>query len=551
MATPRQLADRFHAAYLAARPFEASMDGIPGYDDRVPDASEAGDAAWRSTVEAVLAEARALDRADLSGADDVTLACLLEYGEQELLELDSAAVEHTVTAMPYAGPPVLLSVAATTLLGDARAADDYLVSLGRSGAWIDQHTERLRAGAARGRLPVAPLVAQAIAWADEVLAVPVPQALTLPRPPDGGDGGDAWRAARDAVAADVVVPAIRRWVDLLRELLPRARPAERAGLAHLPGGDADYARAIRTHTTLPLTADELHRTGLDEIAVLEQRAVELGATLGLRDLAAVHAALRGSTVGVRPEEAMAAAVRAVRRAEARAADTLPPPLPAPCAVAAMPHVVAATGMAPHYTPPHQDGGRPGTYWFNTELPAGAGWDVEVVAFHEAVPGHHLQLSRTLLLGDLPDLQRQRFLTVYGEGWALYAEQLAEEMGLYSDTRALLGAVSDSLLRAARLVVDTGLHAYGWSRAEALAFAVAHVPQPVDVLASEIDRYIAWPGQALAYLVGKAELLRARDRARERLGADFTLSGFHGAVLDAGSLPMPVLHRSVDAWSDRR
>ena len=107
MATPRQLADRFHAAYLAARPFEASMDGIPGYDDRVPDASEAGDAAWRSTVEAVLAEARALDRADLSGADDVTLACLLEYGEQELLELDSAAVEYTVTAMPFAGPPVL------------------------------------------------------------------------------------------------------------------------------------------------------------------------------------------------------------------------------------------------------------------------------------------------------------------------------------------------------------------------------------------------------------------------------------------------------------
>jgi uncharacterized protein (DUF885 family) len=217
----------------------------------------------------------------------------------------------------------------------------------------------------------------------------------------------------------------------------------------------------------------------------------------------------------------------------------------------MPSVVAESGMAPHYSPPRLDGSQPGTYWFNTERPtAGTGWDLEAVAFHEAVPGHHLQLSRIQLLADLPPMQRQRSLTVFSEGWGLYAEQLAEEAGLYSSTESLLGAVTASLMRAARLVIDTGLHAFGWSRAEALAYFLEHVPAPPEFLAAEIDRYICIPGQALAYLTGKRELLRLREEATGRLGAAFTLSSFHAAVLDQGSLPMPVLDRVIAAWDPR-
>ena len=550
MSSVHQLADRFLTDYWAARPFEASSLGIPGYDDLVPDASEAGDAAWRGTVEAVLAEARSLERGVGPGPDAVTLGCIVEYAHQELAEIDSAAVDHTVTAQAFSGPAVLLAEAARTLLGDATAAGDYLTRLRRSGTWIDQQTERLQAGARRGRLPVAPLVEQAIAWAGDVLASPVPEAVAAPRPPGDWDGAAAWERERDAVAADVVVPALRRWVGQLDALLPAARPAERAGLAHLPGGDADYARAIRVHTTLPLTAEELHRTGLDEVERLEQHAIELGATLGLGDLAAVQEALRGSAGRLDPDAAIAAARQAIRRAEAHAAEVFPPPLPAPCEVTAMPHVVAAAGAAPHYTPPRHDGGRPGTYWFNTEVPTGGtGWDLEVVAFHEAVPGHHLQLSRVLLLDDLPALQRERFLTVFGEGWGLYAEQLAEETDLYSDSRAVLGAITASLMRAARLVVDTGLHAFGWSRAQALGYFVAHVPMPPEFLAAEIDRYIAMPGQALAYLTGKREILAAREVARARLGPQFSLPEFHAVVLDSGCLPMPVLHRRIADWLD--
>ena len=215
----------------------------------------------------------------------------------------------------------------------------------------------------------------------------------------------------------------------------------------------------------------------------------------------------------------------------------------------MPAVVASSGTPPHYTPPRLDGGRAGTFWFNLERPtAGTGWDLEVVAFHEGVPGHHLQLSRIQMLDDLPPMQRQRSLAVFSEGWGLYAEQLAEEMNLYSGTEGLLGSVAASLHRAARLVVDTGLHALGWSREQARRFMVDHVPMPEAFLASEIDRYIVMPGQALSYLIGKRELLRLRDEAIVRLGPRFTVPGFHAAVLDSGSLPMPVLADKIRMWS---
>ena len=551
MTNTRDFADRFHASWLAAHPFYASMRGFPGYDDRVPDDSEAGDAARRAEVHAALDEAERLLEGVISPEDAVTLGCVAEGARQELAELDSAALEYTVTAMPFSGPAVLFLIAARTLLPDAQAAGDYLVRLRRSGTWIDQLTERLRAGEAKGRLPVASLVEATISWAEPLLTQPVPEPLSVPHPPEGWDGIASWEQERDALADEVVRPALARWVDALRELLPKARPDELAGLVHLPDGAADYARAIRAHTTLPLTAEELHRIGLDEIDRLERRCLELGAEIGLPDLAAVQAAVRGSAGKRDPQEAIAEATRAIRRAEARAGEVFPEPLPPPCVVTAMQAVVATSGMAPHYSPPRADGARPGTYWFNTERPtAGTGWDLEVVAFHEAVPGHHLQHARVLLLTGLPAIQRERALTVFSEGWGLYAEQLAEETGLYDGTQSLLGAVAASLMRAARLVVDTGLHAFGWSRAEALEFFTAHVPMPPEFLADEVDRYIVMPGQALAYLTGKREILRLRSEARRQLGSAFSLSEFHSAVLDQGSLPMPVLERTITEWVSR-
>jgi uncharacterized protein (DUF885 family) len=551
MTSVRDLADRFHRRWLEENPFAATMYGLPGYDDLVPDESEAGQQAWRAEVGRFLAEAGATARAALTPADTVTLDCITEAAAQELAIIDSAQAEHAVTAMPYAGPATFLSLAARTVLIDPAAADAYLSRLRRSGGWLDQLGERLRAGAAKGRLPVAPLAEQAIAWVEGVLAEPAPGPVLSPRPPQGWPGTAGWEEERRSVAEHVVRPALARWAATVAELLPRARPSERAGLAYLPGGEDDYARAVRIYTTLPLSPEELHKTGLDHVATLEARAVELGAALGLAGRDEVFAALRDSAGRITPQEAIRQAAAAVRRAEARAGEFFPAPLPAPCDVTPMPEVVAVSGTAPHYSPPRLDGGRPGTFWFNTERPTpGTGWDLEVVAFHEAVPGHHLQLSRLQLLTDLPALQRQRSLTVFSEGWGLYAEQLAEEAGLYSDDRALLGSVSSSLMRAARLVVDTGIHALGWSRERAGEFLAEHVPMPREVLAAEVDRYVVMPGQALAYLTGKLEILRIREEAQRRLGPAFSLPAFHAAVLDHGSLPMPTLTRSITGWLDR-
>lgn len=549
MSSVADLAGRFHASWLEAHPFAATSYGVPGYDHLMPDDSEQGDARRRGALEAFLAEATAMDGAGPSEEDSVTLGCLRSQAEQEIAGLESAAVEHTVTPMPFSGPAAFLAAAARTILTSGEDAGNYLVRLGASARWLDQQSGRLHAGAAKGRLPVAPLVELTIAWVDDVLAQDVPAALAASQPPPGWDGEPAWREERDRLARDTMKPALARWVETLRELLPRSRPMDRAGLNHLPGGAEDYVRAILAHTTLPLTAEELHRTGLEQIEVLEARARGLGARIGLSSLAEIHRAARAATTELTPRAAMDRALAAVRRAEARAHEVFPEPLPPPCTVTPMPQVVAASGMAPHYTPPRLDGGRPGTYWFNTELPtAGTGWDLEAVAFHETVPGHHLQLSRILQLTDLPDLQRQRSLTVFSEGWGLYAEALSEEIGLYSDTRSLLGAVTASLMRAARLVLDTGIHHLGWSREEALDFYRAHVPMPEEFLAAEIDRYIVVPGQALAYMTGKLELLRLREEAGRRLGRSVELPAFHAAVLDSGSLPLPVLRTRIDRWT---
>jgi uncharacterized protein (DUF885 family) len=548
MSSPRDLADRFHERWLHANPFSATMYGIRGYDDLLPDDSDEGHQARRAEAGEFVRDAAAIDRDQLTPADAVTLDCTAEAAAREVAAVDLAADDHTVTPMHYAGPAVLLSLAARTVLVDPTAAEAFLTRMRGSGVWLDQIGERLRAGASRGRLPVAPLAEQAISWAEAVLASPDTSPVLAPKPPPGWGRAASWEADRRAAVTDVVNPALARWVAIVRELLPRARPSEHAGLRWLPDGDADYARAIGIYTTLPLSAEDLHQTGLDHVEALEARAVKLGARLGLSGRDEVFAALRQSSGKIPPEEAVRRAVAAVRRAEQQAPEFFPAPLPPPCAVTPMPEVVALSGAAPHYTPPRLDGGRPGTFWFNTLRPtAGTGWDIDVVAFHEAVPGHHLQLSRLQLLTDLPALQRQRSLPVFSEGWGLYAEQLAEETGLYQDERGNLGAISTALMRAVRLVVDTGMHAFGWSRERAVEYAVDHVPLPPEFMAAEIDRYIVMPGQALSYLTGKLEIERLRDEARTRLGPAFSLPAFHAAVLDHGSLPMPTLARSIETW----
>jgi uncharacterized protein (DUF885 family) len=541
----RQLAGTLVDLLLTADPFSGTALGLREYDALVPDASRAAEDALAADLAALGTEAAALRTDD--PADAVTLEVVRSTCARRRQSIENRAVEYTVTPMPLSGPPALMATLARTVLPDVQAAADYLERVRGSAAWIDAGTARLAEGAARGRYPVGSLLDAALAWVDRTLARPVPPAITVPAPPEGWDGAPTWREELERVAREQVVPAIARWRDRLTELQPRARRDDAAGLTALPGGEADYERAIAVHTTLPFSANELHRIGRAEVERLEERARELGARIGLADLAAVRAATRRSTSELAPDVALAMAQEAVRRAEARAAEIMPQPLPDPCAVTAMPQTVAESGMAPHYTRPRQDGSRPGTYWFNTLRPtAGTGWDLEAVAFHETVPGHHSQLARLQRLTELPLLQ-QLSVTVHAEGWGLYAERLAGEFDLYSGVEAEIGAVYVEMHRAARLVVDTGLHALGWSRDRARAYLLEHVALNEGFLTDEIDRYVAWPGQALAYLVGQREILRLREEARTALGERFELPAFNAAVLDHGNVPMPVLRTVVANW----
>src|SRR5215471_9332143 len=245
MNSARDLADRVHQRWLEENPFSATMYGIPGYDDLVPDESEEGRQAWRAQLGQFLREADAIRREQLTPADAVTLDCTREAAAHELERINLAEAEYTVTAMQYSGPAAFLAVAARTVLVDPTAAEDYLTRLRRSGVWLDQVGERLRTGAGQGRLPVAPLAEQAVTWAEGVLAAADTSPVLSPRPPQGWHRTEAWEQERRAAAQEVVHPALARWVATVRELLPRARPSERAGLAYLPGGDEDYARAVR------------------------------------------------------------------------------------------------------------------------------------------------------------------------------------------------------------------------------------------------------------------------------------------------------------------
>ncbi len=545
----RQLAQTLVDRLLAADPFTGTGLGLREYDALVPDPSAAAEQQLADDLAGIAAQAATLTADD--EPDEVSLEVIRTVCDRRQQSLEIRPEEFTVSAMPIAGPPALLAVLARTVLPDPQAATDYLERVKGSVGWLDASTERLREGEARDRFPVGSLVDGALAWSERTLAEPVPPAVTAPAPPEGWDGADAWRAELEQVARDGIAPAVARWRDRLVELRPQARPDDAAGIGALPGGAEDYERAIAVHTTLPLTADELHRIGLDEVARLEERARELGARIGLDDLAAVRTATRRSTSELDPGVALELAQEAVRRAEARAHEIMPEPLPEPCAVTAMPQTVAESGMAPHYTRPRQDGSRPGTYWFNTRRPtAGTGWDLEAVAFHETVPGHHSQLARLQRLTELPLLQ-QLSVTVHAEGWGLYAERLAGEFGLYSGVEAEIGSVYVEMHRAARLVVDTGLHAKGWSRQQARDYLLEHVALAEGFLTDEIDRYIAWPGQALAYLVGQREILRLREQARAALGDRFDLPAFNGALLDHGNVPMPVLATVIDHWVANR
>jgi uncharacterized protein (DUF885 family) len=320
-------------------------------------------------------------------------------------------------------------------------------------------------------------------------------------------------------------------------------------MAHIPDGPETYRRLMRAHTSIDAAPEELHRVGLDEIGRIDAEFVELGARLlGTDGLAATLDALRTdpSLRFATRDEVVAVAEASLARANAAIGEWFGRLPQAPCEVVVMPAHEERHSTIAYYREPAADGSRPGQYFINAYAPeTRPRYEAETLAFHESVPGHHLQLAIMQELTDLPAFRRFNGTTSYIEGWGLYTERLSEEMGLLTGEMDRFGVLSFDAWRASRLVVDTGIHALGWTRQQAIGFMAEHTALGLNNVENEVDRYITYAGQALAYKVGQLELLRLRAEARERLGSRFDIRRFHDVVLEQGALPLGVLRSVVE------
>jgi uncharacterized protein (DUF885 family) len=329
--------------------------------------------------------------------------------------------------------------------------------------------------------------------------------------------------------------------------LPTGRSDARVGVGHLPGGSAGYRAAVAAHTTTDLTPEQIHATGETLVAALREEFAERGGrALGTTDVAEVLRRLRDDPeLRFRTgEEIVATVTDALRRAEAALPGWFREYDIAPCTVRVMDAAEAEHSVPGYYTPPAADGSRPGAHVVNLYAPhRRPRFEYEALAFHESVPGHHLQIGVAQTLTGLPEFRRFAYLTAHGEGWGLYVERLCDEMGLYSDDLSRLGMVSFDAWRACRLVVDTGMHHFGWSRQRAIDYMRDNTALPDLTIANEVDRYIADPAQALGYMIGRIRIRALRDRSAQR--PTYDLRTFHHEVIGHGTLPLDTLDTHLD------
>ncbi len=554
MSTVDSYADEMLEALLDAYPTYATLLGLPGPRNRLlTDYREEATQALLERVTDIAARATAMDPATLDTQQRVTRAVIQHQAEDLATVVRNRMVDFTISDRFTSAYADLLFTFPILQLDTAERADAYLARLAAVPAVLEALADRHRAGVADGLLPVRHLVEAAVEHLDRYLANPQDTLAHNTPTEDAGLDVAAWVRQRDELLAGTVRPAFAAYRDVLRtEIAPHGRDAEHPGLCWLPDGPAAYARLIAIHTTTDRTADELHETGLAVVESLAREYRELGdRVFGSTDLAEIFDRLRtdpalrwGSA-----EELLDAARSAIARAEQAAPDWFGRLPSQSCEVRAVPDDEAPGAPGAYYMPAALDGSRPGVYYANThQVTERDRPQAEPTAFHEAVPGHHFQLTISQELTDLPLLRRIAPFMAYAEGWGLYSERLAAEMGLYSGDLALLGMLACDSLRATRLVVDTGLHAKGWSREQAVRYMTENSPvMPVEI-ESEVDRYIADPGQALAYMVGRLEIQRIRAAAEQQLGAAFDIRAFHDTVLGNGSLPLGTLDELVQDWA---
>ena len=549
-------------ASLKRNPLEGIFRGDLRYADRLsPYLTPAYEEGERQALLANLRALGTVDRAKLSPVNQIAYDVFKTDNERQLRGY-APAIRQITDVLPinhFSGFQTFYpEFASGQGAAPFKTVADYDNNLTRNAEYarvVDRMIARAREGMKRGIVPPKLVVQNVIGQLDHLLGGPVEKSLfyePVTKFPDGLPATERARltAAYERQVREVLNPAHGRLRDFLKtEYLPKAR--DTVGLSAVPVGAALYEYLIESSTTLPMKAEEVHQLGLSEVkrilAEMEAQKTRAGFSGTLPEF---FAYLR-TDPRFKPKSAaeIAQGYDAIgKRVDARVREQFTLIPKTPLEIRPVPAFKEKTDAAGSYQSGTPDGTRPGVFYYNTyDLPNRYLWGMETLYLHEAVPGHHFQISLAQENDSLPAFMRFGGNTAFVEGWALYAETLWPELGMETDPLQRMGGLNDEMLRAMRLVVDTGLHAKGWTRDQAIKYMLDNSPMPESDATAEVERYIAIPGQALAYKIGQLTILRLKADAKAKLGAKFDPRAFHAEVLDTGSLPMPVLEKKLADW----
>lgn len=546
-AAVNDLADRFWEGVLERDPLWATVLGDERYNDRWPDIGATGRAADEAAYRSVLAEASAIPADGLDAEQVITRDLLMLVAENQLEALAQKQYQLAIDHMT--GPQIWPVMAAQYQLADTPERYERLLTrYAGYPAMIEQYISTLAEGVRDGRTAAAMPVRRAIEQIERMLATPAAEAPATAMVQVSDDDRERFAAAVEEHA----YAGLRRLRDyLVDEYEPHAR--QQPGLSATPGGDAAYRLAIRMQTTVDTTAEEVHAFGLADLDAIEAEKDEIARRLGHADRYALREALATDPNNHTddPDALVRLAHEQTDRAYAAAPRYFGRLPSANCEVKAVEAYREVESPPAFYMPPTVDGSRQGQYYINTYQPTERQLHkIAAITYHEATPGHHFQIAIEMELKGLPAfriLGSRMAGVAYVEGWGLYCERLADEMDLYASDEERLGMLDAQSFRAARLVVDSGLHAMNWTRDQAIEFMQERGSLPPVDAAIEVDRYTIWPGQALSYKLGQREIERARAEVSEAMGDRFDLRAFHDEVLAHGSLPLATLRREIPGW----
>lgn len=551
------LANEYWEERMSNDPILATALGDRRFDTRLPDIAPEERARWREEYDEVVRRCGAIPEGELSPKDKLTRTALL-VDAGSMSDYYSCNLEEWVVDPLQGFQNELLNLESYQPVRTIDEGRAMVERWGGIGSYVDQNIANLSSGASAGKVAVKAAVDKVIDEVDGLLKKPdsdwpLLRPLGVEHPDWPQNEVKLFRDGLKRAVAESARPGFSRYLDFLRKkMLPVARPQEKAGVMHIPGGREAYAKLIKVHTSLDISPQELHQTGLNEVARINNEMEALGERVfGAGDRKEILRRLRTDSslyfssrdeVAAKAEAALAKANAAITKWFGRLPRT-------PCKVVRMEEHEEKHSTIAYYRPPAADGSRPGSYYINTSAPeTRPRYEAEALAYHESVPGHHLQIAIAQELEGIPEFRKNSGVTAFVEGWGLYSERLADEMELYSSDLDRIGILSFDSWRACRLVVDTGMHAMGWTREQAIRLMLENTALAENNIVNEVDRYITWPGQALAYKTGQLEMMRLRQAAEKRLGKGFDIKRFHDVLLGEGAVPLPVLREMLSNYA---